>query len=57
MVVDNTEALEKNKQWCKTTEIKATPTIFINGRKLPKPYQIEDINTLYSISKILFREQ
>jgi protein-disulfide isomerase/uncharacterized membrane protein len=43
VIIDNTEALEKNKQWCKTTEIRATPTIFINGRKLPKPYQTEDI--------------
>jgi uncharacterized membrane protein len=39
----NTGALEKQKEWCKLTEIKGTPTIFINGRKLPKPYQTEDI--------------
>jgi protein-disulfide isomerase/uncharacterized membrane protein len=39
----NTETLEKQKEWCKLTEITGTPTIFINGRKLPKPYQTEDI--------------
>jgi uncharacterized membrane protein/glutaredoxin len=37
------EALEIQKEWCKTAEIKGTPTIFINGRKLPQNYQTEDI--------------
>jgi uncharacterized membrane protein len=40
---NNTRALEMQKNWCKTTEVNSTPTIFINGRKLPKPYQTEDI--------------
>jgi len=30
-------------EWCKMTEVKGTPAIFINGRKLPKNYKIEDI--------------
>jgi protein-disulfide isomerase len=37
------EILEKHKEWCEMTNVKMTPTIFINGRKLPKVYQIEDI--------------
>ncbi|MDB5116380.1 MAG: hypothetical protein JWQ79_1872 [Mucilaginibacter sp.] len=37
------EALVIQKEWCKTAEIKGTPTIFINGRKLPGNYRTEDI--------------
>jgi len=37
------EALDKQKEWCKITDIKSTPTIFINGRKLPGAYRTEDI--------------
>jgi hypothetical protein len=40
---NNNRALEMQKDWCKKTEVTSTPTIFINGRKLPKPYQTEDI--------------
>jgi len=36
-------ALEKQKEWCTLVEIKSTPTIFINGRRLPQNYQPEDI--------------
>lgn len=39
--VDN--ALTAQNDWCDTVNIEATPTIFINGRKLPSPYQPEDI--------------
>ena len=39
----NDEALKKQKEWCELTDIDATPTIFINGRKLTEPYQTEDI--------------
>ncbi|RVU00440.1 hypothetical protein EOD41_13260 [Mucilaginibacter limnophilus] len=35
--------MEIQKQWCDNIEIKGTPTIFINGRQLPHPYQPEDI--------------
>ena len=37
------EALEKQRDWCELTDITGTPTIFINGRKLPDNYQPEDI--------------
>ncbi len=37
------QTLEKQKNWCLTTEITGTPTLFINGRKLPTAYTIEDI--------------
>lgn len=35
------EAMEK---WCCAMEIKATPTILINGYELPDAYSIEDLN-------------
>ena len=38
-----TEALEKQRAWCELTDITGTPTVFINGRKLPQNYQPEDI--------------
>jgi len=37
------EALVIQKEWCKLTEITGTPTLFLNGRRLPKSYQIEDL--------------
>jgi hypothetical protein len=37
------EILEAQKEWCKLTEIAGTPTLFINGRRLPKTYQTEDL--------------
>jgi len=41
---DSTQKIiDKQKQWCKTTGIKSTPTLFINGRKLPAVYSVKDI--------------
>ena len=37
---------EKQKAWCKLTEIAFTPTILVNGYKLPEPYRLEDIKYL-----------
>ncbi len=34
------EAMDK---WCKATDIKFTPTIFVNGYQLPDAYTIEDL--------------
>jgi uncharacterized membrane protein len=35
--------LDIQKEWCKNANIKGTPAIFINGRKLPPNYKSEDI--------------
>ena len=40
------ELLDKQRSWCLLTDIKFTPTIFINGRKLPEFYQPEDLEYL-----------
>ncbi|GGH23422.1 vitamin K epoxide reductase family protein [Mucilaginibacter phyllosphaerae] len=35
--------LDKQKDWCQLAEVKATPTLLINGYRLPDAYQIKDI--------------
>ena len=35
--------IEKMKEWCKEAEISFTPTIFINGRRLPHKYKIDEL--------------
>lgn len=40
------KASAHQKKWCKTSEIDFTPTILINGYKLPEPYVFEDIKYL-----------
>ena len=37
------QEMERHKQWCTQTQNFATPTVFINGHKLPEHYAIEDI--------------
>lgn len=37
---------QKQKEWCQLTEIEFTPTILVNGYKLPEPYRLEDIKYL-----------
>lgn len=37
---------EKHEEWCDVNKIPSTPTILINGYKLPDIYNIEDINLI-----------
>lgn len=37
---------EKQKEWCQLADITVTPTILVNGYKLPSPYLLEDIKFL-----------
>lgn len=37
---------KKQKEWCDRVEITFTPTILVNGHKLPEPYRLEDIKYL-----------
>ncbi|HMG10400.1 MAG TPA: thioredoxin domain-containing protein, partial [Mucilaginibacter sp.] len=41
--INDPNALVNQKSWCKMVDITGTPTLFINGRKLPDPYRPEDI--------------
>jgi len=40
------EILKLHKEWCDLTDITGTPTIFINGRRLPEPYKLSDMKYL-----------
>jgi protein-disulfide isomerase/uncharacterized membrane protein len=37
------QTIEKQKAWCRIVNVEYTPTILLNGYKLPKLYQLEDI--------------
>ncbi len=38
--------LDKQNAWCQLAEIKATPTLLVNGFRLPEVYQLQDIEYL-----------
>jgi protein-disulfide isomerase len=40
------QVTQKQKEWCTLTEITFTPTILVNGYKLPDPYRLDDIKYL-----------
>jgi uncharacterized membrane protein len=44
--INSFESIKKQREWCETSKITGTPTIFINGRKLPNHYQLNDIKYL-----------
>jgi hypothetical protein len=37
---------KKQKEWCELAEINYTPTILVNGYKLPEPYRLDDLKYL-----------
>jgi len=37
---------QRQKEWCELAEVTFTPTILINGYKLPNPYRLDDIKYL-----------
>jgi protein-disulfide isomerase/uncharacterized membrane protein len=41
--IDVGAQLQTQRDWCKLAEITGTPTLFINGRRLPQNYQPEDL--------------
>jgi uncharacterized membrane protein len=42
-VITDVDFLKRHKTWCQMADVTGTPTLFINGRKLPGPYRPEDI--------------
>src|SRR5690606_39071531 len=53
--VEETDSILKNHaDWCKRINIKATPTIFINGKKVPEEFSVSDLR--FQIRKILEKE-
>jgi hypothetical protein len=39
--------LDLMSKWCNDAEITATPTIFINGRRLPETYNINELKNIF----------
>ncbi len=37
------QEIEKMNEWCQEADISFTPTIFINGYRLPEKYKIEEL--------------
>ena len=37
------QEFNRHQEWKKNTQLTATPTILINGYKLPREYRIEDV--------------
>ncbi|MDL2323503.1 thioredoxin domain-containing protein, partial [Bacteroidales bacterium OttesenSCG-928-A17] len=48
---ENLEEYERHKKWKEKTGISATPTVLINGYKLPQEYRIEDLKYFTKISQ------
>jgi uncharacterized membrane protein len=44
--IDVRERLHEHAKWVKQSAVQFTPTFFINGRKLPKRYNLKDIEIL-----------
>jgi uncharacterized membrane protein/thiol-disulfide isomerase/thioredoxin len=38
--------LDRQQEWCNLAEVTATPTLLVNGYRLPEAYQIQDIKYL-----------
>ena len=38
--------LDRQQEWCNLAEVKATPTLLVNGHRLPDVYRIQDIKYL-----------
>jgi len=48
---DVNDSLKKHETWGRETNIKFTPTIFLNGYELPKVYNIEDLKFMIRAMK------
>jgi len=42
-ILKQEKQIELMREWCKEAEITHTPTLFINGRRLPEKYKIEEL--------------
>lgn len=40
--------LDKQRDWCDIAEVRSTPTLMINGYRLPKTYRLQDIKYMLS---------
>lgn len=42
-----TEKIQAMRDWCKDMKIRATPTIYINGRELPDSYRVNELKNFF----------
>lgn len=42
-IKEQEDEIEKMSEWCKQAEIAYTPTIFVNGHRLPEKYSLEEL--------------
>ena len=43
LIEENFKKIDKQKAWCELAEVAATPTLLVNGYKLPNIYQLPDL--------------
>ncbi|MES2109056.1 MAG: vitamin K epoxide reductase family protein [Bacteroidota bacterium] len=43
LIEENFKKLDKQKSWCEVAEVSFTPTLLVNGYKLPNIYQLPDL--------------
>lgn len=41
------EKIRKMRDWCVTAEIEYTPTVFINGKKLPETFNLSELKNIF----------
>ena len=46
------QEFNRHQEWKKNTQLTATPTILINGYKLPREYRIEDVGYFVDIKEL-----
>jgi len=42
-----TYKIDQMREWCKTAEIEYTPTVFVNGKKLPGTFNLSDLKDVF----------
>jgi hypothetical protein len=50
MVIENSnEQTDFHRRWSEIAEVRATPTIYLNGREMPLLYSLNDVEELFRI--------
>ncbi len=44
---EQTEKIELMYKWCTDAEIVGTPTFFVNGKRLPETYNINELKNIF----------
>lgn len=55
--INVTSILLQHEKWSKSSDIRFTPTVFINGRELPAGYEVADIAGLLNLLPGIFQQK